>query len=62
MSDQRLKWDLEIAVKRRGIPSEVEALVCDLVNQQRDFDAHSVPEYDTSEDIELDEGAAEDGE
>ncbi|KAI5123622.1 hypothetical protein M0805_003436 [Coniferiporia weirii] len=35
LSDQRLKWDLEIAAKRRGIPLEVEVLVGDLISNQR---------------------------
>ncbi|KAL5495300.1 hypothetical protein ACEPAI_763 [Sanghuangporus weigelae] len=38
LSDQRLKWDLEIALKRRGVPMEVEALMRDLIAQQRQHD------------------------
>ena len=38
LSDQRLKWDLEIALKRRGVPIEVETLMRDLIVQQREHD------------------------
>ncbi|KAL5518979.1 hypothetical protein ACEPAH_662 [Sanghuangporus vaninii] len=38
LSDQRLKWDLEIALKRRGVPMEVETLMRDLMAQQRQHD------------------------
>lgn len=33
-----------------------------LVNQQRDYDAHSVPDYDPGEDMELNKDTTEDGE
>lgn len=36
LSDQRLKWDLEIAKKRRGIPTEVENLMKDLLEKQKE--------------------------
>ena len=36
LSDQRLKWDLEIAKKRRGIPHEVENLMGDLLEKQKE--------------------------
>ena len=36
LSDQRLKWDLEIAKKRRTIPMEVENLMSDLLAKQRE--------------------------
>lgn len=38
LSDQRRKWDLEIAKKRRITPREVEGLIHDLVTRQREYD------------------------
>ncbi|KAH8120282.1 hypothetical protein DFH11DRAFT_48718 [Phellopilus nigrolimitatus] len=60
LSDQRLKWDLEIAVKRRGVPSEVEALMRDLVAQQRDHDANQF--LDSAQDMDVDDRVIEDRE
>ncbi|THH09466.1 hypothetical protein EW145_g1984 [Phellinidium pouzarii] len=54
LSDQRLKWDLEIAVKRRSIPLEVEALMRDLISHQREYDARKVPDHDADKDIDMD--------
>ena len=34
LSDQRLKWDLELVRKRRDIPSGIEELVANLEKQQ----------------------------
>ncbi|PAV22349.1 hypothetical protein PNOK_0230600 [Pyrrhoderma noxium] len=44
LSDQRLKWDLEIATKRRGIPSDVESLMRDILAQQREHDESHFPD------------------
>lgn len=41
LSDQRLKWDLEIALKRRNTPNDVETLVRDLLKSQQEADANS---------------------
>ncbi|KLO19778.1 hypothetical protein SCHPADRAFT_842726 [Schizopora paradoxa] len=41
LSDQRLKWDLEIALKRRKTPAEVETLVKDLIQTQREADTNA---------------------
>ncbi|KAJ8592579.1 hypothetical protein M405DRAFT_859613 [Rhizopogon salebrosus TDB-379] len=38
LSDQRLKWDREIASRRRTRPAEVEMLVHEIHNQHRDVD------------------------
>ena len=52
LSDQRLKWDLEIALKRRGVPLEVEALMRDLISQQREHDDRRMVEKDADMDID----------
>lgn len=57
LSDQRLKWDLEIALKRRGVPLEVEALMRDLIAQQREHDDKQPEVKDT--DMEVDDEALE---
>lgn len=38
LSDQRLKWDREVAGRRRTRPTEIEALVQEIYNQHRDVD------------------------
>ncbi|OAX33582.1 hypothetical protein K503DRAFT_700176 [Rhizopogon vinicolor AM-OR11-026] len=38
LSDQRLKWDREIAGRRRTRPMEIEALVQEIYGQHRDVD------------------------
>jgi len=49
LSDQRLKWDKDIAGRRRTRPKEIEALMSDILAQQDsdEFDvAHNEPMYD----------------
>ncbi|KAL4064757.1 hypothetical protein V8B97DRAFT_1288537 [Scleroderma yunnanense] len=49
LSDQRLKWDKDIAARRRTRPKEIETLVSDILAQQHsdEFDiAQSEPTYD----------------
>jgi len=38
LSDQRLKWDREIANKRQTLPKEVQVLIEDLLERQREED------------------------
>jgi hypothetical protein len=38
LSDQRLKWDREVAGRRRTRPTEIEALVQEIYSQHRDVD------------------------
>lgn len=52
LSDQRLKWDLEIALKRRGVPTEVEALMRDLISQQRQHDENLLDAKDVDMDVD----------
>lgn len=52
LSDQRLKWDLEIALKRRGVPPEVETLMRDLIAQQREHDENGMEGKDANMDID----------
>ena len=46
-----MKWDLEIAKKRRGIPTEVENLMSDLLEKQKE---HGLSR-DTDEPQQMDE-------
>lgn len=49
LSDQRLKWDKDIAGRRRTRPKEIEALLSDILAQQNsdEFDvAQNEPMYD----------------
>lgn len=61
LSDQRRKWDLEIAKKRRITPREVEGLIHDLVTRQREYDdsAGALLEHPNMDvdDNNVDEGA-----
>lgn len=58
LSDQRLKWDLEMALKRRGVPQEVEELMRDLIAQQRAYDDSQRPDEESTMDV--DDGAEDD--
>lgn len=49
LSDQRLKWDKDIAGRRRTRPKEIEALMSDILAQQ-DSDEFDVAQSDTSYD------------
>ena len=60
LSDQRLKWDLEMALKRRGVPQEVEELMRDLIAQQRAYDDGHRPEEE--ENMDLDDTEDQEGE
>lgn len=42
LSDQRLNWDLVIALKRRAVPSDVENVIQDVVAKQRESDLTSI--------------------
>ncbi len=55
LSDQRLKWDLEIGLKRRNTPSDVETLVRDLIGTQRAADASASSSRPLDVDEEMDE-------
>ncbi|KAG1756211.1 uncharacterized protein EDB91DRAFT_147 [Suillus paluster] len=60
LSDQRLKWDREIAGRRRTRPTEVEALVQGVYAQHRgvdmDTDANQKSELSDFDDSQLDPG------
>jgi len=60
LSDQRLKWDLEIGLKRRNTPSDVETLVRDLIETQRAADASASSSRPLDVDEEMDEENEED--
>jgi hypothetical protein len=51
LSDQRLKWDREIGVRRRTRPTEIEALVQGVYTQHRsvDMDIDANQESDVSD-------------
>ncbi|KIM51484.1 hypothetical protein SCLCIDRAFT_1224496 [Scleroderma citrinum Foug A] len=55
LSDQRLKWDKDIAGRRRTRPKEIEALMSDILAQQ-DSDEFDVAQSDTSYDHILAKG------
>ncbi|EJD03992.1 uncharacterized protein FOMMEDRAFT_106372 [Fomitiporia mediterranea MF3/22] len=61
LSDQRLKWDLEIATKRRNVPREVENLMLDLFNKQREHDDRQLGQQDTEMEVDNDVAGGEEG-
>lgn len=54
LSDQRLKWDREIAGRQRTRPTEIEALVQDIYDQHRDIDSEDVTQTQNSDPSDVD--------
>ncbi|OJA08225.1 hypothetical protein AZE42_09392 [Rhizopogon vesiculosus] len=52
LSDQRLKWDREIAGRRRTRPTEIEALVREIYGQHRDVDLDDATENSGPSDVD----------
>lgn len=55
LSDKRLKWDLEIATKRRNKPEEVEASLDDLFQKQRSAETAEMDAVSDGDGAEQDE-------
>jgi len=52
LSDQRLKWDREIAGRRRTRPMEIEALVQEIYGQHRDVDLDDATQNSGPSDVD----------
>ncbi|TDL27300.1 hypothetical protein BD410DRAFT_740174 [Rickenella mellea] len=55
LSEQRHWWELDIALKRRTTPKEVETLMLDLIDRQQEYDNSVVPVDNSDMEVDINE-------